>query len=119
MARKAVKPPETEPESVSELAASIYLESLTAIRDEIRGIIDKTIKPKGHDPASRVAWLAKQAASVAAEQRKAEKGELDAIRKLAPAVVMTWIRQQTAEYRARLVREVSAIDSKERRSVLG
>ncbi|MGE5803960.1 MAG: hypothetical protein ACM358_17075 [Gemmatimonadota bacterium] len=119
MARKAVKPPEVERESVSDLAASIYSESLTAIRDEIRGIIARRIKPKGHDPASRVAWLAKQAASVAAEQRKAEKGELDAIRKLSPAVVMTWIRQQTAEYRARLVREVSALDSKERRSVLG
>ncbi len=119
MARKAVKPPSDEQESVADLAASIYLESLTAIRDEIRGIIRKTIKPKGHDPASRVAWLAKQAASVAAEQRKAEKGELDAIRKLSPVVVMTWIRQQPAEVRARLVRDVSAIDSKERKSVLG
>jgi hypothetical protein len=56
---------------------------------------------------------------VAAEQRKAEKGELDAIKKLSPAVILAWIKEQTPEYRARLVREVMAIDSAVRRSVLG
>lgn len=106
-------------ESTSELAASIFREALAAIRTEIRGIIGKTIKPKGHDPASRIAWLAQRAAAVAAEQRKAESGELAAIRKLSPVVVLTWIKQQTPEYRARLLREVAAIDTKERRSVLG
>jgi phage terminase Nu1 subunit (DNA packaging protein) len=100
----------------SDLAASIFGEALTAILAEIRGIRAGKIKPKGHDAASRIAWLAQRAASVAAEQRKAEAAEL---RKLTPAVVMIWIRQQTAEYRARLLRDVTAIDSKERRSVLG
>ena len=99
-----------------DLAASIFGEALTAILAEIRGIRAGEIKPEGHDAASRIAWLAQRAASVAAEQRKAEAGEL---RKLNPTVVMVWIRQQTPEYRARLLREAAAIDSKERRSVLG
>lgn len=119
MAKKPTPAAPPTSETTSDLAASIFHESLSAIRDEIRGIVSKKIKPKGHDPASRVAWLAKQAASVAAEQRKAEAGELAAIRKLSPATVLLWIRQQTPEYRARLLREVTAIDSKERRSVLG
>jgi hypothetical protein len=119
MAKKATQAATSASETTSDLAATIFHEALTAIRKEIRAIAAKEIKPKGHDPASRIAWLAGRAAAVAAEQRKAEKGEIDAIRKLSPAVVMTWIRQQTAEYRARLVREVTAIDSKERRSVLG
>ncbi len=53
------------------------------------------------------------------ELRKAEKTDTDAIKKLSPAVVMTWIKLQTPEYRARHVREVSAIDATERKSVLG
>ncbi|HZJ68271.1 MAG TPA: hypothetical protein VFD36_32440, partial [Kofleriaceae bacterium] len=95
------------------------VEALTAIRAEIRGVIDGSGKARRGDKTVRIAQLAQKAALVAAETRKAEKGELDAIRRLSPAVVMTWIRQQTAEYRARLLREVQAIDSKERRSVLG
>lgn len=106
-------------ESTSDIAASIFSESLTAIRKEIRGIADKSIKPKGHDPASRIAWLAQRAAAVAAEQRKAEKADIDATRKLTAAVVMTWIKLQPVEYRARLLREVAAIDARDRKSVLG
>lgn len=119
MPTKNTKPRANAAEAIdptSDLAASIFGEALTAILAEIRGIRAGKIRPKGHDAASRIAWLAQRAASVAAEQRKAEAGEL---RKLNATVVMVWIRQQTAEYRARLLREVAAIDSKERRSVLG
>src|SRR5689334_22057761 len=119
MSRTTKKTAKPMPDSTPELAAAIFSESLTAILTEIRGIADKTIKPKGHDPASRIAWLAQRAAAVAAEQRKAEKADLDAIKRLSPAVVITWIKQQTPEYRARLLRDVAAIDNKERRSVLG
>lgn len=118
MMKKQPKPTPKTCETTSEIAASIYSESLSAIRDEIRGIVSGKIKPKGHDRASRIAWLAKNAASVAAEQRKAEKGELESIRKLSFAVVLTWIKEQTAEARARLIRDVVAIDS-QRKSVLG
>jgi hypothetical protein len=115
----AKKQAQQSPESTTTLAASIFEESLTFIRDEIRAISSKKKAVKGHDAASRIAWLAKNAASVAAEQRKAEKGELDAIKKLSPAVILAWIKEQSPEYRARLVREVVAIDSSVRRSVLG
>jgi len=119
MARKQPSTVEPATESLSDLAQSIFTESLTAIRDEIRGIIAHRIKPKGHDPASRVAWLAKQAASVSAEQRKAEKGELDALKRLTAAQVILWVRQQPVEARARIARDIAALDSKERKSVLG
>lgn len=126
MAKKKPKPttkePEAkpaEPETTAAIASSIFAESLTAIRKEIRGIANGSIKPDEHDPASRIAWLAEKASKIEAERRKAEKTELDAIRKLSPAVVMTWIRQQTPEYRARHVRDVTALDAVERRSVLG
>lgn len=116
MTRKRTKTTSPLPDDTAGLAASIFQESLSAILTEIRGIAAKTIKPKGHDAASRIAWLAQRAAAVAAEQRKAEASEL---KKLSPVIVLTWIREQTPEYRARLVREVTAIDAKERRSVLG
>ena len=106
-------------ETVGDVSASIFLESLSAIRAEIRGIIAGSIKPTEHDATSRIAWLAQRAAAVSAEQRKAEQGEVNAIRKLSPVVVLTWIRQQTAEYRAKLLRDISGIDATERRSVLG
>jgi hypothetical protein len=56
---------------------------------------------------------------LASELRKAEKADVDAIKKLSPAVVMTWVKSQTPEYRARLVRDVTAIDAIAKRSVLG
>ena len=119
MTRKTAKSPSKTDETAAEVASSIAVEVLSELRKEIRGVIDGSAKSRRGDKHMRIAQLGLKAAVVAAEQRKAEKGELDAIRKLSPEVVMTWIRQQTAEYRARLVREVSAIDSKERRSVLG
>lgn len=114
----ATKSPKSSSESPSELAATIASEALTVIRDEIRLFSDRKGRSRRH-AISRIATLARQAAPIAAEARKAEKADLDAIKRLSPAVVLTWIKAQTAEYRARLVREVSAIDNKERRSVLG
>lgn len=119
MTRKSRKSPSKEPDSSSDFAARIFSTSLSYLLDQITAITTGKVTPKGHDPASRVAWLAGRAASVAAEQRKAEKGELDAILRLSPAVVLKWIKGQSADYRARLVREVAAIDSQDRKSVLG
>lgn len=95
------------------------LEALTAIRKEIRGVIDGSSPSRRGDKTARIAQLAQRGAIVAAEVRKSEKLEGDAIRKLSPAVVMTWIKAQTAEYRARLVRDVTALDDPMRRSLLG
>lgn len=119
MATKRPKPPPKITETTPEIAASLFAESLVAIRDEIRGLVSGAIKPGEHDKTSRIAWLAKNAAAVAAEERKALKDELDAIRKLSPTVVLTWIKQRTPEQRARFAREIMSFDAKERKSVLG
>lgn len=106
-------------ETASDIAAGALRASVVRIRDEIQEIADGTKKPKPRDPTVRIAQLAKIIAPIAAELRKAEKAELDAIRRITPGVVMQWIKLQTPEYRARLVREVQALDAKERKSVLG
>lgn len=119
MSKKPVETPSDPDETVADIAASIFREALSAIRTEIRGVVGGRIVPKGHEPAAHVAWLAKQAASVASELRKAEKGELDALKRLTAAQILLWVRQQPAEVRARVARDVAALDSKERKSVLG
>jgi hypothetical protein len=118
MAGRQPKSSSEAAETTSELATSIFSESLTVIREEIRALAGRKGRARRH-AIRAIASLAKQAAPIAAEQRKAEKGELDAIRRLSASVIMAWIRQQTPEYRARLVREVTAIDARERKSVLG
>lgn len=119
MSKKKPKSPTRAPETASEIAESIAVEALSAVRREIRGVIDGSGPSRRGDKVARVAALAQKAAAVAAEQRKAQKAELAAILRLTPQAVMTWIRQQAPEYRARLVREVTAIDAPNRRSVLG
>jgi len=126
MAKKKPKPTtkaadqvEEAPESTAAIASSIFAESLKAIRKEIRGIANGNIEPDEHDPVSRIAWLAEKASKVEAERRKAEKSEIDSIRKITPAVMMTWAKLQTPELRARMVRDITALDATERRSVLG
>jgi len=108
-----------------DLAATIFDESLSFILEEIRLIkTTKDAAPKkgekrGPDRAYRVSVLAKHAAQVAAEKRKAEKADVDALKKLTHTQIVSWAKQQGSDVRARLVRELVAIDSNERRSVLG
>lgn len=119
MSKKTTQLPTDTPESAAEIASTMAVEALTAIRKEIRGIIDGSAPARRGDKTVRIAQLAQRGAVVAAEQRKAEQAELSAVMKLSPAVVMTWIKAQTAEYRARLVRDVAALDGGSRKSVLG
>lgn len=119
MSKKTGNSSTAPPETAAEVAASMALEALTAIRKEIRGIIDGSANSRRGDKTARIAQLAQRGALVAAEVRKAEQRDIAAVQKLSPAVVMTWVRAQTAEYRARLVRDVTALDDPDRRSVLG
>src|SRR4051812_11444382 len=89
----------------TELAESIAVESLQAIQKEIRGIAKKTIKPKGHDPASRIAWLASKASMISAEQRKVQALERRGLESLTPASVLTWFRRLDRDERQQLVAE--------------
>ena len=54
MTRNTKKQVDSPQEPTSDLAASIFHESLTAILFEIRGIRAGKVKPKGHDAASRI-----------------------------------------------------------------
>lgn len=108
--RSKVEAAPSKPESSSEIAESIAVESLTAVRDEIRGIVSKKIKPKGHDPASRIAWLASRASAISAEQRKAQALEHKRIDAITPAMVLAWFRGLEQEERQQLVTEIEQID---------
>lgn len=106
-------------ESAEELAAAVFLEALSAIRTEIKGIADGSIKPEGHDRASRIAWLAGKATSIAAELRKAQAAADAATKKISSDTLVSWAKLQTREARARLTAAIAAIDSPTRKSVLG
>lgn len=106
-------------ESTSAIASAALRESVVRIRTEINELAGGKMKPKPKDPIMRIGALMKILGPIAAELRKADKAREDSVRRITGAVVSEWIRLQTPEYRARLVREIEALDSKERRSVLG
>jgi phage terminase Nu1 subunit (DNA packaging protein) len=94
--------------------ASIFAKSLQAIDEELDGLINGTIKPDKHDKASRIAWLAQKAASVASEQRKAELAELRATNDITPRAMSNWIKRSTKAERDQLRRDLDAADRHQR-----
>lgn len=106
------------PPSSSAMAASIFAQSLAAIDHEIRGLRDGTIKPpKRYDKVDRIAYLAKQASSFAAEERKAAALDRKAADGITKAIVIAWARKLEAAERAQLAREIE--DLNHHRSSLG
>ncbi len=118
MTKKTSKAVETPQESSGEISTSIAVTSLTAIRDRIRDVLGGEPVP-GEDSTAYVALLGQKAVAIAAEQRKAEQADRDSIRELSPSVVLSWVRMQTPEYRARLAKDVVGMDATNRKSVLG
>lgn len=110
MVTKPKKNTSASSQSSAELAEAIAIESLEAIQKEIRGIATKKIKPKGHDPASRIAWLASKASAISAEQRKSEALNRRTLDALTPAQVLAWFRRLEREERQQLLAEVEQID---------
>jgi hypothetical protein len=109
----------TDAEEPQDVAAEAFGEALMAIRDEIRGIRTGKITPKEHDKASRIAWLASKATTIAAELRKAEAAANAATKKISIDTLVAWAKLQTREVRAKLVTAIGALDSSSRKSVLG
>ncbi len=99
--------------SSEDVAESVFVQSLQAIDDEIRGLRDGSIKPsKRFDKASRIAWLAKQAASFAAELRKAKAAAEKKRDHITRALVIDWARTLPPTERGQVVREIQAIDTR-------
>ena len=109
----------TEDESPQSLASEVFSAALGAIRDEINAIAAGKVKPQGHDPASRIAWLAAQATKIAAEDRKATAAHDAATKRIGFDTLIAWARLQSKEVRAKLVAAITAIDNATRKSVLG
>lgn len=112
--KKSGKPARSDAKSaesqLADVRATIAL-GLDGIREEIEGLVDETIKPQPpHDRASRIAWLTKQAAQIGGELRKMDKAELKAVEDLSPALVLAYMRTLEQGDRARLVREIQALD---------
>jgi hypothetical protein len=95
-------------ETTTELAANIFSRALRFIQTEIDGIIAGRIQPKEHDAASRVAWLAKQAASVASEERKADAERRRARDELDKDDVLGFLRALSGPEWSEVKREIDA-----------
>ncbi len=100
-----------------DVAAAIFDESLRAILDEIRGIRAGKVDTAPHSPVTRIAWLAQRASSTIAEQRKVETARRKRDEELTLPQVVAWLRAQAPEDRARVARELSAMER--RGGVLG
>lgn len=97
-------------ETSDELTEDIFSASLGAIRNEIRGLASGAIDPKPHDRASRIAWLAKNAAAIAAEQRKAKLANLRANRNLTPQQLLAYFKGLSRAERSAWIRDITAMD---------
>lgn len=106
----------TPPESGSEATSRALEAAVRVMGAEIEAA--EATKP-GSKARQRVPRLAAELVAVADAARKRAKLELDALRDLTPGNVLAWARQQTPEVRARLVRDIGAIDNPNRGSVLG
>lgn len=107
------KPPVDDSELPDNLAESIMQRTLRHLwheMDRLEGL------PEG---ALEMGKVAKLALEINGEMRKAEKLEMNAAKALDHSQVLSWARQQTPELRARVVKELVAIDNPNRRSVLG
>jgi len=107
-------------ESPSETTSAAPVEALrSAMRIISAEILDAEASKKGSRKRAHVPRLAAQAVMLFAELRKAEKAQAQAAAELSHGLVLSWAKQQTREVRARLLRDLEAIDNPHRRSVLG
>ena len=108
----------SQPTSSESTARHLFANALTAIDVEISGLIDGSIDPpKKYTRVDRIAFLAKQACSFAAEERQAAKLERKSTDQMTKPTVLAWAKRLELAERAQLVREMADID--QRRSSLG
>lgn len=115
----ATKPTTNEPESSSVTATRIYQLALARILVEVEGLHSGATKPpKRYDRVDRIAYLAKQASTFAAEERKAAAAAAKQNGELTLMQVVAWLRQQPKDVQAQVSRELSTMEGR-RGGVLG
>lgn len=110
---KVPKPHETDKKTADVIREGLE-EAVQVIRDDIH---EARMSSPGTPERAAVPKMAAQLVAIGCEIRKAAKAEANALRELTPSVLVAWAKLQTVEARARIVRELLAIDS--RKSVLG
>jgi hypothetical protein len=98
-------------ETAGELVQDVFRRALVTVRDEIAALTNGKSKPGKYTVPDRVAYLAKQASSFAAELRKAEAAERKRTEDLTVADVVAFLRAMKPRDRANLLAEVAAIEA--------
>lgn len=106
------KPTANEAPSSSGAASRVFTQALTAIDDEIRGLLAGKISPGKYGKVERIAYLAKQAATFAAEERKAASAAARANSELTVVQIVAWLRQQPRDVQGQVARELHSIENR-------
>ena len=97
------------------------IDAMALAIDTIRADIELISQGKGgasrHDRASRIAYLATKAGSIAESMRKHEAARWKRLDVITPALAITWLRQLDQAERLSFLHEASLIDA--RKSGLG
>ena len=109
MAKPTLKP---TAESVLDDAIGVLHVAIEEIRDQIAKIQKGKAGKSKFDRASRIAYLAQKAGSIADSVRKAEAARARRLDELTRELVMAWFRRLDAADRSSFVRELQNVDSK-------
>lgn len=107
--KKKPKKPALEPRDGAAVAESVFSQALAAIDDEIRGLRNGTLKPGKYDTASRIAFLAKNAASFAGELRKARAADEKKRGSLSAQEIVARVREMEPNERAHVLAELGLV----------
>src|ERR1043166_8317449 len=92
------------------------IDAMALAIDTIRADIELISQGKGgasrHDRASRIAYLAAKAGSIAESMRKHEAARLKRLEVITPALAIAWLRQLAMPERLSFLREASLIDAR-------
>lgn len=101
-----------EPQTLDDIVAETFEDSLEYLQKQIKLVIDGRGGKSKHDPAYRVAKLTQMVAQVAAEKRKADAAERKKYDAYNLAGVLAWARTITPNERRAVVIQIAALDQK-------
>src|SRR5258705_6052963 len=106
--QKTKKTPKPTPEAPETGEQDLFELSLGYLRTQIKLVIDGKAAKTKHDPAYRVASLARMAAQVEAERRKARAADEKKLERISRPLVMAWLRTLSREECESIGREAIA-----------